>query len=190
MVNKSTPEQSAVVLKRLTERLIDIAPICYVDGNHEQDIRSNDPELYAVLNNSLTKAGAVQLENEIVQLMISEDADSPTEWFFTDALVSERFNDYNGTFLNLCGITTHYHWGEEEFILAENLRSMNGINVIFCHYPESVIWYDAFGSGGLDLAVCGHTHGGLIRLPIVGGIIAPEQGRWPKLLTSQQITPN
>ena len=43
------------------------------------------------------------------------------------------------------------------------LRKMDGVNVLACHYPESVIWYDAFDGGGLDLALCGHTHGGLIR---------------------------
>ena len=60
------------------------------------------------------------------------------------------------------------------------LRKMDGINVLACHYPESVIWYDAFGGGGLDVALCGHTHGGLIRVPFLGGMSAPEQGRWPK----------
>ena len=49
-----------------------------------------------------------------------------------------------------------------------------------CHYPESVIWYDAFDGGGLDVALCGYTHGGLIRVPFLGGMTAPEQGRWPK----------
>lgn len=180
MVDKSTPEQSSAVLKKLTETLIEIAPICYVDGNHEHDIRSNDSELYAELNDYLTKVGAVQLENEIVQLRIAKDHESAAEWILADSPYSERFNDYNGTLVNLCGITTHYYWGLEEFTLAENLRSMKGINVMLCHYPESVIWYEAFYSGGLDLAICGHTHGGLIRLPIVGGMKAPEQGWWPK----------
>ena len=57
------------------------------------------------------------------------------------------------------------------------LRKMDGINVLACHYPESVIWYDAFDGGGLDVALCGHTHGGLIRVLFLGGVSAPEQGR-------------
>ena len=67
-----------------------------------------------------------------------------------------------------------------ESSLVNDLRQMNGINLLLCHYPESVIWYDAFRSGGLDLAICGHTHGGLIRIPFAGGAFAPEQGWWPK----------
>ena len=57
---------------------------------------------------------------------------------------------------------------------------MDGINILLCHYPESVLWYDAFEGGGLDAALCGHTHGGLIRLPFVGGVFSPEQGWWPR----------
>ena len=60
------------------------------------------------------------------------------------------------------------------------LRKMDGINVLACYYPESVIWFGAFDGGGLDVALCGHTHGGLIRVPFLGGMFVPEQSRWPK----------
>lgn len=180
MIDRSTPEESVVVLERLTQALITIAPICYVDGNHEQNVHSVNPQLYADLNDSLKSIGAVQLENETVQLLIRDNPESSSEWIFTQSSATNRIKDLNGTLVNICGITTHYFWGPTDYSLSENLRSMDGINILLCHYPESVIWYDAFGSGGLDLAICGHTHGGLIRFPIVGGMFAPEQGWWPK----------
>lgn len=180
MIDLSTPEESAEVLEDLTERLIKIAPIYYVDGNHEQSVRSNNPDLYASLNRSLSKTGAVQLENEIVQLRIGKNPEMTVKWSSSDSSPGALSKGLDEALVNICGITTHYFWSPTEYSLSENLRSMDGINIMLCHYPESVIWYDAFGSGGLDLAISGHTHGGLIRFPIAGGMFAPEQGWWPK----------
>lgn len=157
MVEKSRPKRSVAPLVVLTERLIQIAPVYYVDGNHEEDVKSNTPDIYAGLNKELTDLGAVHVGDEIVSFTVK-----------------------SGASVNLCGITRHYYWGDEEQALVGALRKMDGVNVLACHYPESVIWYDAFDGGGLDVALCGHTHGGLIRVPFLGGMTAPEQSKWPK----------
>lgn len=180
MVDRSSPGESAAVLEMLTEKLIRIAPVCYVDGNHEQNVHSNYPDIYAHMNEALKEAGAVQLENEIIQLWINRDPEMPAQWISAYSHPEVQTDDSKGTLVNICGITTHYFWGMTEDSLTDELCSMDGINVMLCHYPESVIWYDAFNSGGLDLAICGHTHGGLIRFPLAGGMFAPEQGWWPK----------
>ena len=158
MVERNRAEESLEALIILTEQLVKFAPVYYVEGNHELDIRVNNPEFYLLMNEKLENLGAVQLENEIVSFIVGEE----------------------NTVVNLCGITTHYRWGEDERSLITDLRLMDGVNVLICHYPESVIWYDAFEGGGLDLALCGHTHGGLVRVPFLGGYYAPEQSRWPK----------
>ena len=180
MIDRSTSTESTQVLESLTGKLMEIAPDCYVDGNHEQSVRKENPDIYASLKASLAKTGAVQLENNIVRLLISEDPNKPAEWILAQSPAAEFPDDPDGTIVNICGITTHYFWGQAETDLVNDLCGMEGIHVLLCHYPESVIWYDAFASGNLDLAICGHTHGGLIRLPFVGGAYAPEQGWWPR----------
>ena len=157
MVERTRAEESVESLVVLTEQLMQIAPVYYVDGNHELDVRKQNPDVYRRLNVELADLGAVQLKDEIVSFTVD-----------------------SGTVVNLCGITRHYYWGDFEQELAGKLRNMDGVNVLACHYPESVIWYDAFDGGGLDVALCGHTHGGLIRVPFLGGMVAPEQSRWPK----------
>lgn len=156
MVEKNRAEESVDPLVVLTEKLVQIAPVFYVDGNHEQDVKKNDPDLYARLNEALAELGAVQLADEIIS-----------------------FTAEGGDSVNLCGITRHYHWRDSEQALMGKLKKMDGVNVLACHYPESVIWYNAFDGGGLDVALCGHTHGGLIRVPFIGGMYAPEQSGWP-----------
>ena len=157
MVERTRAEESVEPLVVLTEQLVQIAPVYFVDGNHELDVRKQNPDVYRRLNEELSDLGAVQLKDEIVSFTVD-----------------------SGTVVNLCGITRHYYWGDFEQELVGKLRKMNGANVLACHYPESVIWYDAFDGGGLDVALCGHTHGGLIRVPFLGGMVSPEQGRWPK----------
>ena len=157
MVERTRVEESVESLVVLTEQLVQIAPVYFVDGNHELDVRKQNPDVYRRLNEELSDLGAVQLKDEIVSFTVD-----------------------SGTVVNLCGITRHYYWGEFEQELAGKLREMEGVNVLACHYPESVIWYDAFDGGGVDVALCGHTHGGLIRVPFFGGMVAPEQSRWPK----------
>lgn len=156
MVERTEPAKSVEALVLLTEHLTKIAPVYYVDGNHELDVRKDALEIYEKMNRALVEAGAVQINDEINRIVLD-----------------------NETIINLCGITTHYNWEEKDYLLMENLRKQDGIRILLCHYPESVLWYNAFEGGKLDVALCGHTHGGLIRVPFKGGVYAPEWGRWP-----------
>lgn len=158
MIDQAKPKESAEALEMLLKRLVTIAPVYCVDGNHELDLGRKEPKVYEQYIKEIESAGAVHLDNEIATITL----------------------DSSGNHVNLCGITTHYYWGEEEYSLMSELKKMKGLNLLICHYPESVIWYEAFEGGGLDAALCGHTHGGLIRVPLVGGYYAPEQSRWPK----------
>lgn len=166
MVDRTRPFESKEAVVTLTRRLTVISPVYYVEGNHELDLRDSYPEIYALMNEEMQEFGAVRLDNRIVQLSVPCSVDDSA--------------DLSETPVNLCGITKHFYWDTEEDALIEQLKEMKGINILLCHYPESVLWYYAFAGGGLDLALCGHTHGGLFRIPFFGGLYAPEQGWRPK----------
>ena len=50
-------------------------------------------------------------------------------------------------------------------------------NILLSHRPEL---FAAYKESGVDLALTGHAHGGQFRLPFIGGLIAPNQGFFPK----------
>jgi predicted MPP superfamily phosphohydrolase len=58
-------------------------------------------------------------------------------------------------------------------------EEQDGYKILLCHHPE---YYEPhLKAKHIDLVVSGHAHGGQIRIPLVGGVIAPNQGYFPKL---------
>lgn len=50
-------------------------------------------------------------------------------------------------------------------------------NVLLAHNP---LYFEKYAKWGADLVISGHIHGGLMRLPIIGGVISPQIKLFPK----------
>jgi predicted MPP superfamily phosphohydrolase len=77
--------------------------------------------------------------------------------------------------LNLAGIS--FYASKEDYNKVMDNIDTNNYTILLSHSPNRPISYL---SGKEDLILSGHTHGGQVRLPLIGAIVAPGQGYFPK----------
>lgn len=75
---------------------------------------------------------------------------------------------------------------------ADLSRSFSGVGateavILLSHTPDIV---DQLSTEPVRLILSGHTHGGQIRLPFIGAVIAPGHGLFPKRTKGLYPLPN
>lgn len=67
----------------------------------------------------------------------------------------------------------------EDGYLEKTLPAHDGgkCNILIAHNPD---YFEDYARWGADLVLSGHVHGGIMRLPFVGGVIAPSYKIFPK----------
>ena len=56
-----------------------------------------------------------------------------------------------------------------------------------CSELNSGLFYACLERGDVKGIFCGHDHGGIWRLPFVGGVYAPEQGFFPEYIDGVHV---
>lgn len=141
-----------------SQESVKIAPTYYVTGNHE----AVSPQ-YDILKAGLEAAGVIVLEDETVYLERGGE---------TIALLGLADPDFT---------VKGDIFGEVPAMVSTKLRNLtddeSGYTILLSHRPEL---FETYVDGGIDLVFSGHAHGGQFRLPFIGGLVAPNQGLFPK----------
>lgn len=143
-----------------------IAPVYYVSGNHEA--WSGD---YENISENLRISG-VQILDDTKATLIKGNGKIE--------ILGLSDPDF---------LTTSYLEGTNSSKLRghlERLSDDSAFQILLCHRPEL---FDIYVNQNIDLIFSGHAHGGQVRIPFVGGLVAPDQGLFPKY-TSGAYTQN
>ena len=155
-------------------QLPEICPVFYANGNHEQRMKEM-PEKYDYsyqdYREKLKQSGVIFLENESRTIMI------------------------HGMKLNVSGLElplASYEKFKKQRVrgtdVAERLGFWPGgknaaatgadeLQILLAHNPAYAEGYKEWGA---DVILSGHLHGGVVRLPGIGGVITPQAFLFPK----------
>lgn len=151
-------EKDVSVAVSLCNNLVEIAPVYYCYGNHE-----------AVLMHDSLEWERVPIDQYVIQKGLT---------FFYNNYVTTNINGNVisiGGFLGTPNGDGYENWAEslEEFEEQENFK------LLISHFPGT--FYDNVKADiDADLAVAAHYHGGLIRIPGIGGLYHPDDGLFPR----------
>ncbi len=142
-----------MVIRNLCRALVEIAPVYYTLGNHEGTLMYGrlDP---VALDEMLVEDGVKVLINETTEFQKGD------------------------TILRIAGISNeaagYEYWAKEKL---EDFWSQDGYKLVLSHFPD--LYDSELKDATMDLALAGHYHGGLIRIPGLGGLYHPEAGFFP-----------
>lgn len=156
MVNKYSSDDH--VMRELLPQLAKISPTYCVLGNHELALKDEID-----FKKDIDSTGAKLLENEMVTLNING------EKILLGGLSDFPYYEFNAP---------DYDTPERYFWDDFKESSKDCYSILLHHQPEYIS--NHVEDAKIDLLMCGHTHGGIIQIPFIGGIIAPNQGFFPK----------
>jgi len=140
-------------------RLTEIAPTYYSRGNHETAYVAEHGE--AVFE-QFAASGVTLLNDQYLDL------------------------SFNGSSFRLGGMDRYAYRGGDGTFIPEAEEFLTDYcdtplpTVLLSHRPEAFSFKQACSQWDVDLILSGHTHGGLVRFPWGGGLVAPIQGFFPR----------
>lgn len=167
------PDSSIKIPVKLIQELAASYPIYYAKGNHE--LRAAlEPEVYGTIWKDYKAAlqdYVYWLDNETIELTSQPNG---------------KVNSECGMRVRMTGLdidAEYYKRFRRKPMEVSYLKDMLGdcdsdaYQILIAHHPA---YFPAYAEWGADLVLSGHLHGGMVRLPGLGGMISPMVQFFPK----------
>ncbi len=138
-------------------------PIYYTNGNHEENYRKatrEGREAHRRYERDLKRAGVRFLHNEVIYLE-KQGARIAIAGFEPPHLCYQK-----GRVRKMGGEVMNRLLGKPE-----------AFTILLAHTP---FYFENYADWGAGLVLSGHVHGGMIRLPLLGGVASPQYTLFPK----------
>ena len=151
--------------QKFVKKLAEEYEVFYGLGNHEARMKQN-LQIYGTryedYMNPLRELGVHVLVNDNEQIRVKGNLvnicgyDLPMKYF-------EKFN--------------RYAFETQQLENALGMASKKVYQILLAHNP---VYFKNYAQWGADLTLSGHLHGGIIRLPLIGGVITPQAKLFPR----------
>ncbi len=161
MINEGDKDLESII--SLIGQLSEINLVYYSMGNDETVYeREYDNDLVFQLEN----AGAIVLNYEYQDIIVKGN--------------KIRIGGYYGYYR-----TPHMDTNDKDKRIMMNefcdsFEDTENFKMLLCHIPTSWLDWSGVDKYPIDLVLCGHYHGGQIRIPFLGGLYAPYIGWFPE----------
>ena len=146
-----TDEGDLAAVEKLAARLTELCPVYFISGNHEFG-----SGLAVKVRNILERAGVKYLSNEYLTINRGDDE------------------------ILLGGVEDPLAYADmlspDELAQKMNDAAPDAFKILLGHRNY---WMTEYPELPVDLIFCGHAHGGLIRIPGVGGLIGTDRRLFP-----------
>lgn len=155
-------ENAVLLFEGLSRRKI---PVIAANGNHESRMRQQvgiygrQYEYYA---ERLRRLGVRILENEICRMEFG----SMRTCIYGYELPLRYYRKFRRFSYDTSDLRRRFGVPEEDTF-----------HILLAHNP---VYFETYAEWGADLTLSGHLHGGIIRIPGIGGLITPQARLFPK----------
>lgn len=160
MVDRTFPRRRG--WHQLMEGLEGVAPAYFILGNHEDDL---SPDLQQRIKREALQFGIHILDNERVALQRQNQVLSLAGFHSPMQYLRNTYGGEKGS-LQLSPRAM-------EELLGSSAKEFE---ILLAHNP---LYFETYVAYGANLILSGHVHGGLVRLPGIGGLFSPDRTLFP-----------